>query len=227
MDRIHSVINGRDPDVLDALFGFYSRPEGRVVDLTCNKRRMWKGLVTEGVTFCDIDPSMQPDVVCDFNSTPFNDGEVSVLVFDPPHLPAAAGTDTSLKHFVKNYGLKQTVSGDNISSVFTPFLTEARRILMDDGLMFAKLADFVHNHKYQWTLVDFVDAVRATPDLTATDLIIKCDPCAGNLKSGKWERSYHARRAHCWWVVVRKGRCEPKKNYEITSNIGRKHENFK
>ncbi len=221
MNRIKSVIEGRDPDVLDALFGFYHRPEGKIVDLTCNRRRMWQGLNTQNVTFCDIDPMVEPDIVCDFRKTPFKDGEVSVIVFDPPHLPSAAGTDKSLKHFVSNYGLDKSVAGDNINSVFETFLLEAVRILVPDGLAFCKLADFVHNHKYQWTLVDFVSAIKAVPELTATDLIIKRDPCAGNLKSGRWVKNHHARRAHCWWVIIRKGKCEPKGEYPA-NQTGRK-----
>jgi hypothetical protein len=73
---MRSVIEGRDNDVLAALFGFYARPPGKVVDLTCNSRKMWKGLDTAGVTFCDIDPAVNPDIVCDFAATPFADGEV-------------------------------------------------------------------------------------------------------------------------------------------------------
>lgn len=213
-ERIKSVIQGRDPEVLKSLFEFYSRPSGKIVDLTCNQRRMWKGLPTKKVTFCDIDPSVNPDIVCDFTHTPFADGEVAVIIFDPPHLPAAAGSPESLDHFVANYGLRKTVEGDNIAAIFPPLLNEAKRILKDDGLIFAKLADFVHNHRYQWSLVSFVSAVEATGGLTACDLIIKCDPAAGHLTSGKWQKSHHARRAHCWWVVVRKGKCEPSRAYD-------------
>ncbi len=210
---MRSVIEGRDNDVLAALFEFYARPAGKVVDLTCNSRKMWKGLDTGGVVFCDIDPAVGPDIVCDFAATPFADNEVSAIVFDPPHLPSAAGTEKSLAIYKQNYGLEKTVSGDNINPVFQPFLTEAARILVPDGLAFCKLIDFVHNHHYQWTLVDFVQAVRETPGLTACDLIVKRDPAAGNLSSGRWKNTHHARRSHCWWVVIRKGKCEPKKCY--------------
>lgn len=221
MKRIKSVILGRDNDVLDQLFEFYTHPPGKIVDVTCNRRRMWKGLNTEGVVFCDVDEKVNPDVVCDFRKLPFLDSEVSVLVFDPPHLPSAAGTDKSLKHFVDNYGLKNTLKGDNINGFFKPFLEEANRVLVQDGLIFCKLADFVHNHKYQWSLVDFIEAVRSFPFLTPTDLIIKRDPCAGNLTSGKWVNSFHARKSHCYFIVVRKGKCEPKTLYPENS-IGRK-----
>jgi len=206
------VINGRDPEVLNILLNFYSHPEGKILDVTCNKRRMWKGIDIDNVVFSDIDISVDPDIVSNFCELPFPDSKFSIIVFDPPHLPAAAGSIKSLKHFVKNYGLNNTVSGDNIDSIFVPFLFEAKRILKDDGLIFAKLADFVHNHNYQWTLVSFINAIRSINGLTPTDLIIKCDPSAGNLSSSKWENCYHARRSFCWWVIVRKGKCEPDKN---------------
>lgn len=220
--RIRSLIEGRDPDVLDAMFGFYARPEGKIVDVTCNARRMWKGLDTTGVAFCDINLQMKPDVACDFRETPFESGRISLIVFDPPHLPAAAGSEKSMARFVKDYGLDRTVKGDNINEFFVPFLIEARRILCDDGLVFAKLTDFVHNHRYQWTLVDWVNAVRSVDGLTATDLIIKRDPSAGNLTSGRWEACHHARRSHCWWSVVRKGKCEPRIAKPTRSRVGRK-----
>ena len=220
MKRIYSVIEGRDPVVLNTLFTFYTRPRGKVVDLTCNVRRMWKGLNTRGVVFCDVDASVEPDIVCDFRKTPFRDGRVAVIVFDPPHLPAASGSEKSMQQMIDCYGLDRTMKGDNISALFPSFLLEAKRILKDDGLIFCKLDDFVHNHRYQWTLVDFVTAVRNVKGLTATDLIIKRDPCAGNLKSGRWVKTHHARRAHCWWVIVRKGKCEPRRDYEVTDNIG-------
>lgn len=215
--RPESVFLGRDPEILHQLFSFYNRPSGVVADVTCNSRKMWKGLNTEGVVFTDIDPEMQPDYVCDFRALPFASDSVSVLVFDPPHLPAAAGSKHSgqggAASYITGYGLRNTVGGDNISAVFAPFLAEASRVLAPDGLIFCKLADFVHNHAYQWMLVDFVSAVRDIPGMTATDLRIKRDPCGGNLKSGRWKKSFHARRTHSWWIVVRKGRCEPKQDY--------------
>jgi hypothetical protein len=210
MKRIKSIIEGRDNVVLKSLFDFYWHPEGKIVDLTCNKKRMWKGLPQENVIFCDIDPSYKPDIVCDFKNTPFADSEVAVIVFDPPHLPLAASSPKSMQRFAKDYGLDKSIKADNVNGFFEPFLVEANRILQNEGLIFIKLSDFVHNHKYQWSLVYFINAVNKIDGLTATDLIIKKDPSAGNLISGRWKNSHHARRSHCWWIIVRKGGCEPK-----------------
>jgi hypothetical protein len=220
--RLRSVIEGRDPDVLNALFGFYRRPaNGLIIDVTCNARRTWQGLDATGVVFCDVDPAMRAEIICDYRRMPFAEDSASVIVFDPPHLPAAAGSAKSHEQYKRDYGLSRSARADNISEYFYAFLLEARRALVPDGLVFAKLTDFVHNHRYQWTLLDFVSYIGAVEGLTATDLIIKRDPCAGNLKSSKWVAAHHARRAHCWWVVVRKGKCEPSGDYGEPGPVGR------
>lgn len=209
MKRPLSVIEARDPEVLQTMLEFYSRPEAEVLDVTANARRMWQGVEHRGrVVYADIDADMKPDVVADFRSLPFGAASFDVIVFDPPHLPAAAASAESSEQYVRDYGLSRSARADNISGCFAPFLVEATRVLRPEGLVFAKLKDFVHNHAYQWTLTDFVSAVRAQPGLTPCDLIVKRDPAGGNLKSSKWQKAHHVRNAHCWWVVVRKGRCE-------------------
>lgn len=210
--RPESVFIGRDCELLPQMFAFYA-PDARVVrDVTANARRMWKGveLMVDDLKWYDIDPAMKPDVVCSFDALPDKDDSVCVLVYDPPHLPAAAGSEHSLAHFKKNYGLERSVEGDNIDAFHDGFIKEAKRVLRKDGLIFAKIKDYVHNHAYQWCMSSFVAQARAA-GLTACDLIIKRDPAAGNLKSGRWQNAHHARNVHCYWIVVRKGRCEPRK----------------
>ena len=208
-NRPKSVILGRDPDVLRTLLQFYAMPNARILDCTCNAHRMWKGVKWKGgVIYSDIDPSVDVDVVTDFHALAFASMSFDVIVFDPPHLPAAAASLQSSPQMIKNYGLRHSEKGDNVSALFRPFLLEAARVLRPNGLIFAKLKDFIHNHRYQWTLLDFVNAVRLVNGLTACDLIIKRDPCGGNLASSKWKKAHHVRNVHSWWVVVRKGKCE-------------------
>lgn len=207
-----SVMDARDPEVLRLMLDFYAWPEAAVLDVTANERRMWKGVDHPGgVTFADIDPIMNPDIIADFRALPCDPGSYDVIVFDPPHLPAASASPGSMQRFVGNYGLGHAPKGDNIASYFPPFLSEAARVLRPDGLIFAKLKDFVHNHSYQWMLAEFVAAVRAQPGLTPCDLIVKRDPSGGGLKSSKWIKQHHVRNAHCWWIVVRKGKCETRR----------------
>jgi hypothetical protein len=210
--RPSSVMMARDPEVLQTMLDFYAWPTARVLDVTANRRRMWKGVVHSGeILFGDIDPEMEPDIICDFRDVPMQSASVDVIVFDPPHLPVAAASAASDQDFVGRYGLAQSFKADNIAEYFPPFLTEAARLLRPEGLVFVKLKDFVHNHKYQWMLAAFINAVEAQDGLTACDLIVKRDPSAGNMMSGRWQKAHHARNAHCWWIVVRKGRCESRR----------------
>ena len=206
ISRPISIIEGRDPLVLQTMLNFYARPGAVVLDVTANRRRMWDGVSWSGpVTYTDLDPDAKPDIVADFRALPVAAASVDVLVFDPPHVPDAG----HMGEWWKDYGLESAPKLDNVSSYFGPFLREASRVLRPGGLIFAKLKDYVHNHRYQWMLVEWVLAVRDTPGLTPCDLIVKKDPCGGNLKSGRWKQAHHVRNAHCWWAVVRKGRCEP------------------
>lgn len=197
---------GRDCELLGEMFAFYAPEAQVIVDVTCNARRMWAGSKLK-VLCCDIDPAVKPDVVCSFASLPLEPGTVDVLVYDPPHLPLAAASPRSVRQYKQDYGLARSVKGNNVTALHAPFLEEAKRVLVQDGLIFAKIKDYVHNHRYQWNLEEFNAAVRAT-GLTPCDLIVKRDPAGGNLKSGRWQKSHHVRNVHCYWVVVRKGRCE-------------------
>ena len=188
---------------------FYAPAAKRVVDVCCNARRMWKGS-TAAVVGYDIDPEVKPDVVCGWDALPDPNESIDVLVYDPPHLPVAAASAKSDQRFAKSFGLHRSSKEDNIGLLHEPFLKEAARVLKPDGLVFAKIKDYVHNHAYQWNLEIFNRIVRKT-GLTPCDLIIKRDPAGGNLKSGRWKRVHHARNSHCYWVVVRKGKCEPRK----------------
>jgi len=209
--RIESVWIGRDNPLLDAMIDFYYPASNRIVDVCCNSRKMWKGTKWGSKVTCyDINPEVKPDVVTNWSSLPDGDKTVDILCYDPPHLPIAAASEKSLNQYVTDYGLKETCEGDNVSSLHLPFLTEAKRVLVPDGLIFAKIKDYIHNHKYQWNLEYFNQEVRRA-GLTPCDLIIKRDPCGGNLKSGRWKKAYHAKNTHCYWVVVRNGKCEPKK----------------
>lgn len=204
--RIESVFYGRDPELLRSLLAFYAAPGARIVDCTANARRMWQG-VDAAPTFMDFDPSVKPDVVGDFRAMPFDAESFDVIVFDPPHLPASQ-TSAGDEGFGKRFGLGLSELTWNASPYFVPFLAEAARVLRRDGLVFAKLKDYINGRAHVWTLVDFINAVRATPGLTACDLIVKRDPSGGTMSSSTWKRASHARNVHCWWIVVRKGGCE-------------------
>jgi len=207
--RHRSVVMGRDRDVLPLLLDLHAAPAPEILDVTHNRGVMWKGTSYRPTTM-DIDPTFDCDVTADFRAIPFPGGSFDVVVFDPPHLPAAAASVGSSGIWRSRYGIVATGDyrqGDNVSPAFFDFLVEAKRVLRPDGIVLAKIADLVHNHSYQWQHVDFINAARAT-DLTPCDVVVKVDPSHANLASSKWTTVHHLRSAHTFWIVVRKGRCE-------------------
>jgi len=215
MQRPLSYLEGKDNEAIPVILSVHSStPNPKILDVTHNKGKMWSGL-DYNVVRMDIDSQHAPniDLVADFTRLPFASSSFDVLMFDPPHLPTNAASENSSKIWEKRYGITdddELRSGDNVSPMFTPFLIEAKRVLKHDGIIIAKIADLTHNHRYQWQHVMWVNACLAA-GMTPCDLLIKRDPCAGRLKSSKWQTVKHFRKAHCYFIVVRNGNsCERK-----------------
>jgi SAM-dependent methyltransferase len=123
--------------------------------------------------------------------------------YDPPHVPNQ-GKDKK-KDFVDRFGLTQSAGkaqGWSLGHMHLPVLMECRRVLRPGGLVLAKICDYVHNHRFQWAVFDFVAAVRAA-GMTPCDRIVKVRK--GPIMDPKWKNRHHARRCNVDWVVVRNG----------------------
>lgn len=215
--REKSFLMGKDNQVIPILLNIHCNTETPLIlDCTHNSGKMWKGL-DYNLTTLDIDEQFKTDYIGDFRNMDFiGDQTYDVLVFDPPHLPTNGASKNSSNIWKTMYGITDTKGmgrdGDNISEMFLPFLKEAKRVLKNDGIILAKIADLTHNHRYQWQHVDFINAVNLIGGMTPCDMMIKADPSAGNLTSSKWKNVKHLRKSHCYWIVVRNSnRCECKK----------------
>jgi hypothetical protein len=215
--RPYSGLMGNDRDALKLLMQVHGEPGAAILDCTFNTGKMWHGIRNDyHVTTLDIDPSYGTDYVGDFRElSNIVDRQFDILVFDPPHLPLAAASENSSGIWRAQYGLTADADsgrdGDNVSQLFRPFFHEAAKVLRPDGVVFCKMVDMVHNHRYQWQHIDLILAARLE-GMTPCDMLVKIDPCGGNLKSSKWKNVHHLRRNHCFWIVVRNShRCERSK----------------
>jgi SAM-dependent methyltransferase len=204
---LHSVWEGTDAELLECMLDFYPhRTPKQILDATVNKGRFWEGS-TRPVTGLDIDPAHNPDIVGDNRDMPFEDNSFDVVVYDPPHIPNQ-GKDKS-KDFNTRFGLvlKSSVDqGHNFSHLYPPFVREAYRVLKADGVMFCKIADYVHGHRFQWAHIALIEAALEV-GFTACDCIAKLRK--GPIIDPKWKNAHHARRQHCYWIIFRKSKkCE-------------------
>jgi len=211
-----SLIIGDDGECIDTLIQVHSSyHQEYILDATANQCVMWKKSVYKPHIRLDIDVNQTPSVCGNYDSLPFKNDSFTLIAFDPPHLPNTGDSENSSKIFKKRYGINQQNPyghADNIVSGFEPFLIEAKRVLKPHGLILAKIADIIHNHRYQFQHVDFINAAQRL-GLTVCDLMIKSAPQAGRLNSSKWENVYHLRKNHVYWIAIRNSnRCERLKN---------------
>ena len=201
---ISSVWESSDAELLDEMLDFYPviDPEP-ILDATYNTGRIWRGS-QRIVTSMDIDPSVNPDIVADNRDMPLPDASYSVIVYDPPHV-GPQGRDKSRKRFDVDFGATVPCGkehGWSLSYLYPPFLEQAKRVLMPDGLLLAKITDIVNNHRQRWAHVDFMQMADEA-GFTVCDLIVKVR--TGPMMSTKWRNAHHARKRHCFWIVCRNG----------------------
>ncbi len=202
-----SVWEGDDAVLLEQMLSFYPRHEPeRILDATVGGWRFWKNS-SRPVVGMDMRVRNRPSVVGDNTSMPFRASSFDVVVYDPPHVPNQ-GKD-KLKDFTDRFGLgvrSTKENGYSFAHTFPPFLKEAYEILKPDGVLFGKVTDYVHDHRYQWAHVDLIKAAEVV-GFVACDCIIKVRK--GPIVDPKWKTAHHSRRQHAYWLVFRKSRdCE-------------------
>jgi SAM-dependent methyltransferase len=202
-----SLWEGEDYQLIERMLNFYPRGKPkRILDATVNAGRFWRGS-NRRVIGLDVEMRYRPNIVGDNMHMPFRDESIDVVVYDPPHVPNQ-GRDR-LKDFNTRFGLglkSPAENGYNFSHLYLPFVQEAYRILKPEGILFCKIADYVHNHCLQWAHIEMVQAGSAT-GFQPCDCIVKVRK--GPIIDPKWKKAHHARRHHCYWLVFRKSdRCE-------------------
>jgi len=202
-----SVWDGDDAELLERMLAFYPRtPPASILDATVNSGKFWRGSKRQ-ILGIDIARDCKPDIVADNSRMPFGDGSFDVVVYDPPHIPNQ-GKDRT-KDFNSRFGLvlkSGSANGYNFTHLYPPFVQEAYRVLRPEGMLFCKIADYIHNHRHQWAHIEFVTAAQAA-GFMACDCIVKTR--RGPITSPRWKTAHHARRCHCYWLVFRKSdRCE-------------------
>jgi SAM-dependent methyltransferase len=204
---LDSVWHGGDAALLEQMLRFYPRTApATILDATVNGGRFWRGSGRR-VVGLDIERRHRPAVVADHTCMPFRDATFDVVVYDPPHVPNQ-GRDRA-KDFNQRFGLvlrAPKAQGYNLAHLYPPFVREAFRVTRPEGILLCKVADYVHDHRYQWAHVDLIQAARGA-GYVPCDCIVKVRK--GPIVDPKWQVAHHSRRRHCYWLVFRKSdRCE-------------------
>lgn len=201
-DRPPSVIYGRDPEVITPLLQLYAPglPEPSILDCTFAGGVMWRGMPVKPVERTDIDASLSNLTrVCDFRALPPAwTACFDVVVFDPPHRSEAGKTARNRERY--GLGVDAVAHTADVTHLFRPFLLEAQRVLVPNGIVLAKMANMNHRGVMRWQC----DALRRTAQelgMYPAFSITKVDPSHG-------ERTFKGRvlngkQVHSEWIVIR------------------------
>jgi len=113
----------------------------KVLDVCCGPRMMWFDKENPLAMFVDIRKesfiacdgrtiNIDPDLIADFRSLPFDDNSFKLVVFDPPH-DRYAGKNSFL---AQKYGKLSETWESDLSKGFN----ECMRVLCDDGILIFK-----------------------------------------------------------------------------------------
>jgi SAM-dependent methyltransferase len=202
-----SVWYGDDSELLERLLDFYPRKKPRrILDSTVNAGRFWNGS-KRPIIGLDLDPRYRPSLVADNTAMPFRNAWFDVVVYDPPHIPNQ-GKDNQ-KDFGRRFGLVLSSAKENqytFTHTFPPFLKEAYRVIKEEGILLAKITDYVHHHRYQWAHIELISAA-CRAGFTPCDCIVKIRKSP--IIDPKWKTAHLSRRQHCYWLIFRKStKCE-------------------
>lgn len=136
------------------------KPNARILDATAGNRNIWLKKENPNIIWIDIEPDLEvkPDLLIDCTKTPFPDGYLFTIFFDPPHWwgDKIAENIYTLRnwddanHFNKKYGTNRHVSYYGTDKFQTKtqlliFLNKASkefyRILASNGMLWVKWVD--------------------------------------------------------------------------------------
>jgi tRNA G10 N-methylase Trm11 len=151
----------------------------------------------------DLYPQTEDTIKADCRDLPLEDGDINVLMFDPPFV---IGSGPSLTNDVKGQSMIQKrfggfKSGKDLWNFYTESLSEFSRVIKTGGTLIFKCQDVVGSGK-QWFSHIFIANMAGNFGFSLKDLFIL--NAKNRLISGKIKKQIHARKYHSYFLVFKK-----------------------
>ena len=190
----HKSISYDQFEILDAIIDLHT---GDIeCDVTYGNGSFYKGR-NEPKFKLDIQP-LYPDVVRSCStSTPFEDGQLSNIMFDPPFLTYIKQGREHGSIMSKRFGGYWAYS--ELEAHYRGTIKEAARTLKSKGQLVIKCQDIIHNHKMFCTHANVI-SWAAEHGFRVKDLFIL--NAKNRMPVNKGSKQQHARIHHSYFLVL-------------------------
>jgi hypothetical protein len=207
MTCIKSVV-GSDEEALIGIMQLHNGGQPFDLDPTFSKGAFYRGEVPAPKWKYDLHPELPGVKKADCRKLPFKNETVGSIVFDPPMMFGAHGTNNPNNKIVRGYSCPTTLNNrftqfasfEELQAMYTGALDEFARILRPKGLLVFKCQDFTdkrttmtHCLVWQWA---------QERGFYAKDIFVRT-VSAGRAWNPKLTQR-HSRKFHSyWWVLVK------------------------
>lgn len=144
MKPILSATVGNNADLIKNVWELYKPEIGSVIaDVTFGRGVFWKNIDLTGYDFRPSD--LMTGI--DFRDLPYQDGEIDLLVLDPPYMHGGATIKESINRCYKN----QNTSHESVFRLYAGGILEASRVLKKGGMIWVKTQDEIESGKQRFT----------------------------------------------------------------------------
>jgi hypothetical protein len=195
-DWVYSCQDGDNSKLIAKVASLYLKDGQVIADVTYGKGVFWKRVDTSRFDFRPSD-ILSCENKYDFCNLPYKDGEIDILVFDPPYLHNPGNMV-----FDENYRNGDTTKGmshEDIINLYRRGMEEGFRVLKAGGQLWAKCKDEMEGVQ-RWNHIEIYDIAKEI-GFHAEDLFVlvyKYPPMPHQV-----ERQRHARKNHSYlWIFV-------------------------
>jgi hypothetical protein len=187
-----SVIEGDNDDLMVAVARLWIRPSDKVLDTTYGKGAFWSKRRPRHLIISDYD----------FTALPYEDGEMDVVVYDPPYTSNGGdATDEGVAEMRERYGTNDIKGWQNLFARNNQGLKECARV--SRRLLMVKCADFVESGAKRWGHQGMLDTAKGIGLKRVDEFVLVSGPGPQPKKNldGTPRRQVHSRRAHSFLCV--------------------------
>lgn len=190
MSPILTACVGTNADLIANVWSIYKPEPGSVIaDVTFGRGVFWKNIDLSGY---DFRPS---DIMTgiDFRSLPYENGEIDLLVLDPPYMHGGETVKESINRCYRN----QNTSHESVFRLYASGILEAARVLKKGGMIWVKTQDEIESGKQRFTSREVMNFLEMA-GFQIIDLFVLVQQSIPAMRE-KYQKS--ARKNHSYLII--------------------------